>query len=211
MTKIKISRVLSFCGVLAPPTIIIIIIIAGLLTPGYNHLTDTISSLSGQESASPGLMTAGFFSYGVLIIGFAYGLYLRLQQGMKARIIWFTLTLYGVGMILAGVFRDSPGVGSGNTNMEGLLHNIFATAAFFSLLIGVWVFAKSVHNKPSWFGFTWFSIVATALSLGLSIIFILQSPIPYPGLLQRVFYVIPLIWIEMVSIWLFRLSFIKIQ
>ena len=207
MTKIYISRILSFCGIIAPPTIIIIIIIAGLLTPGYNHLTDIISNLCGQESTVPELMTAGFFSYGVLIIGFSYGLYLRLQQGIKARIIWFTLSLYGIGMILAGVFQDSPGIGSDNINVEGILHNIFITTAFFSLLIGVWVFAKSVYNKPSWFGFTWFSIAATAVSLALSIVFIFQSYIPYSGLLQRIFYIIPLIWIETVSIWLFRLSF----
>lgn len=207
MTKIHISRILSFCGILAPPTIIIIIIIAGLLTPGYNHLTDIISDLCGQGSTAPGLMTAGFFAYGVLIIGFSYGLYLRLQKGIKARIIWFTLTLYGIGMVLAGIFQDSPGIGSDSINTEGILHNIFITGAFFSLLMGVSVFAKSVYNKPSWFGFTWFSIAATTVSLALSIVFLLQSYIPYPGLLQRIFYVTPLIWIEIVAIWLFRLSF----
>ena len=206
MTEVYISRILSFCGILAPPTIVIIIIIAGLLTPGYNHLTDTISSLCGQESQRPELMTAGFFSYGALIIGFSYGLYLRLQHGIKARIIWFTLTLYGIGMILAGVFQDTPGTAGDPINPEGFLHNISTAAAFFSLLIGAWVFARSVHNKPSWFGFTWFTIVATVVSLALSIIFIIQSYVPYPGLFQRIFYIIPLIWIEMVSIWLFRLS-----
>ena len=207
MTKIHISRILSFCGILAPPTIIIIIIIAGLLTPGYNHLTDIISDLCGQESTAPELMTAGFFAYGVLIIGFSYGLYLSLQKGIKARIIWFTLTLYGIGMILAGIFQDSPGMGSDTINAEGILHNVFITGAFFSLLIGVCVFAKSVYNKPSWFGFTWFSIAAMAASLALSIVFLFQSYIPYSGLLQRIFYATPLIWVEIVAIWLFRLSF----
>ncbi|MFC1860539.1 DegV family protein [Chloroflexota bacterium] len=88
---IYIARILALCGILAPPTIIIVIIIAGLLTPGYSQLTDIISSLIGQDSAKLGLMTAGFIAYGVLIIGFSYGLYLRLQKGIKARIIWFTL------------------------------------------------------------------------------------------------------------------------
>jgi len=181
--------------------------IAGLLTPGYNHLTDIISELSGQENARPELMTAGFLSYGVLIIGFSYGLYLRLQHGIKARLIWFTLTLYGIGMILAGVFKDSPGIITDNFSVEGILHNTFITTAFFSLLIGVWAFAKNVYNNPSWFGFTWFSIAATAVSLALAIVFFLQAYIPYSGLLQRIFYVIPLIWIEIVSIRLFRISF----
>ena len=207
MKKVYLHRILYFCGILAPPTIVIIIVIAGLLIPGYNQLTESISSLSGQDSPRPALMTVGFIVYGVLIIGFSYGLYLRLQRGVKARIIWFTLTLYGIGMILASVFQDSPGTASDITNVEGTLHNITITTAFFSLLIGMWFFARSVYNKPSWFGFTWFTIIATIAGLALSIIFIVQSHVPYSGLLQRIFYIIPLIWIEMVAIWLFRLSF----
>ena len=207
MKKVYLHRILSFCGMLAPPTIVIFIIVAGLFIPGYNQLTESISSLSGQESPRPEIMTAGFIAYGVLIIGFSCGLYLRLQRGIKARVIWLTLTLYGVGMILASVFQDSPGTASDITNVEGTLHNITITTAFFSLLIGMWVFARSVYNKPSWFGFTWFTIVAAVLGLAMSIIFLVQSHIPYSGLLQRIFYIIPLIWIEMVSIWLFRLSF----
>ena len=207
MTKTHLYRILSLCGILAPPVIIIIIIIAGLLTPGYNHITDTISSLCDQQSTNPELMTAGFFIFGTLIIGFAYGLYLRLQQDSKARRIWISLTLYGIGMIFAGIFQDSPGIGLATINAEGVLHNSSTLIAFFSLLVAVWTFAKSVYNKASWFGFTWFSIAAAAVSLSLSIVFILQSYIPFSGLLQRIVYTIPLIWIEMVSIWLFRLSF----
>ena len=186
-----------------------IVIIAGLKTPGYNHITDTISSLCDQQSTNPELMTVGFFIFGTLMIGFAYGLYLRLRPDSKARRIWISLTLYGVGMIFAGIFHDSPGIGIATINAEGVLHNSSTLIAFFSLLVAVWTFAKIVHGKPSWFGFTWFSIAAAAVSLVLSIAFILQSYIPFSGLLQRIVYTIPLIWIEVVSILLFRLSFIS--
>lgn len=207
MTKVHLCRFLYFCGILAPPTIIIIILIAGQLTPGYNPLADSISTLSGQESLKPELMTIGFIAFGSLMIGFSYGLHMGMEHGLKARIVWITFTIYGLGMISAGVFQDSPGIASGTINAEGVLHNVFTATSFFSLLIGVWVYARSVHRRPSWFGFTWFTLVASAVSLTLSIIFILRAYVPYPGLIQRVFYIIPLIWIETVSIWLFRLSF----
>ena len=207
MTNIHLYRILSFCGIIAPPTIIIIIITAGLLTSGYNHLTDTISSLSDQGSESPELMTAGFIIYGVLIIGFSYALYLRLRHGIKAYIAWFTLTLYGICMILASVFQDSPSANNTALNTEGILHNAAIITSCFSILIGVWMFAGSVYKRPSWFGFTWFTIAASFMGLVLSIIFIVQSHVPVSGLLQRFFYCVLLIWIEMVSIRLFRLSF----
>jgi hypothetical membrane protein len=207
MTKTHISRILSFCGILAPPTIIIFIIIAGLLTPGYNQLTDTISSLSEQGSETPQLLTVGFVVYGVLIIGFSYALYLKLRHGIRAHVAWFMLTLYGICMILAGVFQDTPGGNNIALNTEGILHNAAIITSCLSILFGMWMFAGSVYKKPSWFGFTWFTIAASFMGLILSIIFIVQSHVPLAGLLQRFFYCVILIWVETVSIWLFRLSF----
>jgi hypothetical membrane protein len=207
MIQVYLSRILSFCGILAPPTIITFILIAGHLTPGYSHITDTISKLSDQGSQRPELMTAGFISYGVLIIGFSYALYLRLRHGLKAHIAWFTLTLYGISMIVAGVFQDTPGGSSASLNPEGIVHNAAIITSCISILIGMWMFAGSVYKKPSWFGFTWFTIAASFLGLVLSIVFAVQSYVPAPGLLQRLFYLVLLIWVETVSIWLFRLSF----
>jgi hypothetical membrane protein len=203
MTKVHLSRILSLGGIIAPPALIIIIVIAGLLTPGYNQLTDTVSSLCDQDSSTPTLMTIGFFVYGALSIGFAYALYMRLRHGFKAHLAWFFLTLYGICMILAGVFQDSPGA----LNTEGTLHNAAIITSCLSLLLGMWLFAGSVYKKPSWFGFTWFTIVASFLGLLLSIIFLVQSQVPLAGLLQRFFYCLILLWIEIVSIWLFKLTF----
>ena len=204
MSRVHLLRVLAFCGMLAPPFIVTIITIAGLLTPGYNHLTHTISSLSDQGSAHPGLMMTGFIIYGLLIICFACALYLGLRRDNKARITWFALTLYGVCMVFAGVFQDSPGA----LNTEGTLHNIAVITSCFAFLIGMWMFAGCVYKRPSWFGFTWFTIVASFLGLVLSIIFITPSQLPVSGLLQRFFYLVMLIWIEVVSLWLFRLSMV---
>jgi len=207
MAKVYFSRIFSICGILAPPTMIFFILLAGHLTPGYNHITNTVSKLSEQGSANPELMTAGFISYGVLIIGFSYALYLRLQHGIKAHIAWFSLTIYGISMILAGVFQDIPGGNNTPLNPEGFVHNAAIITSCLSILLGMWMFAGSVYKKPSWFGFTWFTIAASFLGLVLSIVFAVQSHVPAPGLLQRFFYLVLLIWIETVSIWLFRLSF----
>jgi hypothetical membrane protein len=203
MSKLWFSRILSIFGILAPPVIITITITAGLLTPGYSQITDTISSLSDQASKNPQLMTSGFIVYGVLIIGFSYALYLHLHRGFKAYTTWVMLTLYGICMILAGLFRDSPGA----LNTEGFVHNAVIITSCLSMLFGMWTFAGSVYKRTSWIGFTWFTIIASFLGLVLSIIFAIQSYVPFAGLLQRIFYCIILIWIEVVSIWLFRLSF----
>ena len=204
--RLYLSRILACCGIIAPPFIISIIIISGLLTPGYNHLTDTISSLSQQGAASPGLMITGFIIYGILVIGFSCALFLRLRHGIKAYLALSSLTLYGICMILAGVFRNISGVSYAGLNAAGIAHNAAVITSCFSMLVGMWMFAGSVFKKPSWLGFTWFTITASFLGMVLSVIFLIQSYVPLAGLFQRVFYCIILIWIEVVSIWLYRLA-----
>lgn len=186
---------------------IFFILLAGYLTPGYNHIIDTVSKLSDQASQNPELMTAGFIIYGVLIVGFSYALYLRLRHGFKAHVVWLTLTLYGICMILAGIYQDTPGGNDIPLNPEGIAHNAAIITSCISMLIAMWMFAGSVYKKPSWFGFTWFTIIASFVGLILSIVFAVQSQVPASGLLQRFFYLVLLIWIEIVSIWLFRLTF----
>lgn len=203
MTKVRTLRFFSIFGILASPFIAMVVILAGLLTPGYNQITDTISSLCDQGSDASQLMIIGFIVFGVLITGFAYALFLNLKRGIKAYAAWFMITLYGVSMMLAGIFQDSPG----DLNTEGIIHNAAIITSCLAILFGMWLFAGSVYKRPSWMGFTWFTIIASVLGLILSIIFAVQSYVPFAGLLQRIFYCIILAWIEIVSIWLFRLSF----
>ena len=102
---------------------IFFILLASHFTPGYSHINDTVSKLSEQGSQNPGLMTIGFISYGMLVIAFSCALYLRLRQGFRAHVAWSMLILYGICMILAGAFQDSPGGSNAPLNLEGTVHN----------------------------------------------------------------------------------------
>lgn len=186
---------------------VMFILLAGAVTPGYSHINDTVSKLSEQGAQNPWIMIAGFVTYGVLVIGFSCGLYLRLRHGLKAHIAWIFMMIYGICMVLAGIFQDIPGGDGVPLNPEGIAHNAVIITSCLSFLIGMWAFAGSVYRRPSWFGFTWFTIIASVIGLALSIIFAVQQYIPAPGLLQRIFYLILLCWIEIVSLWLFRLTF----
>ena len=207
VVRVWLIRLLSLMGALAPPVIIAVVIVAGAQTPGYGHLRDSISSLAEQGSRNPLLLNTGFVVYGVLIMGFAGALYIRLRHGIRARVAWGMLTLYGVSMVFAGVFQDSPGGTNDTLNAEGFLHNTAIITSCIAVLLGMWAFAGSVYQRPSWLGFTWFTIAASFLGLVLSIVFAVQTHVPMAGLLQRFFYCVILVWIAAVSIWLLRLSF----
>ena len=139
MVKIYLTRFLYTCGIAAPPTIILLIIISGIITPGYNPLTDSISTLSDQNSLTPGLMTTGFIVFGSLMICFATGMYIGLEHGLKSTVIGITFALYGLGMIFTGAFQDSPTIVGMTINAEGMVHNPATVTAFLSLLVGILV------------------------------------------------------------------------
>ena len=207
MRRNTVTRILALGGIIAPPLMITLIFVAAAGTPGYSHINDTISKLSEQGSASPEIMTIAFIAYGILIIGFAYALYIHLRHGFRAHIAWVAFMIYGLCMVLAGLYQDIPGGEGVPLNPEGIAHNAVIITSCISFLFGMWAFAGSVYRRPSWFGFTWFTVIASFIGLIFSIIFAVQSYVPASGLLQRIFYLVLLIWIEIISIWLFRLSF----
>lgn len=207
MRRNTVTRILALCGIIAPVLIVSIIFIAAANTPGYSHIHDTISKLSEQGSASPELMTIGFIVYGILVIGFSYALYIHLRHGFRAHLTWAAFVIYGLCMILAGFYQDIPGGEGVPLNPEGIMHNAVIITSCISFLIGMWAFAGSVYNRHSWAGFTWFTLIASFIGLVLSIVFAVQSYIPASGLWQRLFYLLMVTWIEIVSVWLFRLSF----
>jgi hypothetical membrane protein len=188
---------------------IAVILTAAANTPGYSHIDNTVSKLAEQGAAHPGLMITGFIVYGALILGFSYELFLHLRHGWKAHLTWVSMMIYGVCMILAGVFQDIPGGKDIPLNFEGAVHNGAIIVSCIAFLIGMWAFAGSVYRKPSWFGFTWFTLIASLVGCVLSIIFAVQSSVPASGLFQRIFYCVILGWIGIVSVWLFRLTFKK--
>ncbi len=115
---------------LVPAWFTIVIILAGALTPGYNHLTQAVSEL-GAPGAPYALFVnlGGFIPMGCAITFFAMtsGRFLvSPAQKTSARIF---LGLAGLAIILAGIFPTDPG-GRRDT-MIGIIHAI----AGISLLI----------------------------------------------------------------------------
>ena len=137
-----ISKWLLLGGVIAPLILVIFIILAAIMPPGYSHLSETVSQLGAHGRPHPEIMNAGFITFGLLIIGFAYGLYRRFEISRTTKMLWLMLTIYGAGIILSGIFQDSVKSLSSFATVEGALHTVFAQTAFFSLVIGMWFFAR---------------------------------------------------------------------
>lgn len=196
----RAARPLLLCGVLAPLVLGVSVIAAGLVTPDFSFLSESISQLGARGKAHPEVMNAGLILCGLLIAGFAYGLYWRLGRSGVAKTVWLLLAIDGMGVVLSGIFQaDSKSLGLAST-LEGYLHSIFAQVAFFALLISILMFATVVHRKPAWRGFTRMSLAVFVFNLVLLLVFLTGGAEPVDGLLVLSFFGVSLVWLEAVSL-----------
>lgn len=194
------TRWLLLCGVLAPPLLAIFFISAGVVTPNFSFISETISQLGARGMPYPGVMNSGFIVCGVLLNLFAVGLYLRLGRSFMAKAVWFLLAIEGICIVLSGVFRtDYLGLGTA-FSAEGTLHLIFSLIAFFVLPITIAMFLWIAYRRPAWRGLTKISITVLVLNLLLFLVFLTVGADRIDGVLELSFFGISLIWLESVSL-----------
>ena len=197
-------RLYALCGVIAPILFVLMVIVEGLLVPGYSHMTQQISDLGAYAlyGSYALLQNLNFCIFGTLVVAFAIGLR---QQLPASRVMTTSLALFGALFFLVGFFPDQP------TPWPAVAHNLLAQLSGLSLFVSEF-FAWRRLRRPiadegvGWtkYGrFSFVSLVLTIISYTLSVVF--GQP-GITGLLQREMVAVPLLWIEVMALRLLRLS-----
>ena len=193
------------CGVLALPVLVLFIFAATLVTPGYSHVTDTISHLGGQEGPHPWVFNTGFFLGGLLVLGFAYGFALQFGASAWGKLLTALLVINAATAIFAAVFESAWGAAPLNGSVLGdSIHEIAARASFTALTTAMVLFPAVVWSNPQWRGVLWLfqTLAISAVILGL--LFLFEAFSDYSGVVQRFFFAMCGIWLEVVSLQLLR-------
>jgi hypothetical membrane protein len=98
------ARILTTIGAAGPILFLAIATLAGLLDPGYDLRTQTVSELALGPHGW--LQTANFFAFGLSIIAFAVGLYRSLRRGWRVGTL--LLMVVGVGTFASGLYPTDP-------------------------------------------------------------------------------------------------------
>jgi hypothetical membrane protein len=195
----QITRWLLFCGVMAPPVGVLFMIIAWQLTPGYSHLSETISQLGVNGRPHPEVINTGFILFGFLVNCFAYGLYRKLRNVRGIKAVWMLLFICGTGIILSGIFQTDLGPEM-FTSLEDTLHTVFSTSAFLGLEIGMLVFARIIYANPFWRPIALISIGIAIINVVLYLVFLLEISNEVEGVIQRIVGGTSLLWLEIIAI-----------
>ena len=132
-----------------------VVIAGGLMTPGYDHVAQPVSSLYQAGSVNGTAIALAFFGYNVFVIAFglATSRYARAVGGRRSR----AGMAAGIGLILTGIagacddlFPQDP-FGAPVTT-SGSLHIAFAALASLATLVTVavavaWLLARVNHRR----------------------------------------------------------------
>jgi len=211
------SRLLLVGGVVGPVLFIVVFLIEGATRPGYSAWRNYVSSLS--LSGQGWEQIANFIVCGLLVFGFSFALRRALGPGKGATAGSVLLALFGLGLVVAGVFVTDPNLGyppgarmGGPQTWHGTIHGLAGIFDFTMPALAAFVLARRFAGDLAWKGWTAYSIAVGVLMPVLFVVFTASSvldetgawPNAPTGLLQRIAIVIGWSWIALMALRILR-------
>jgi len=197
-----ILRLLALAGMVVPLLFGVLLAVAGLLRPGYDHIVDYISELGVGSNAW--IMNTNFLLTGFLVVAFSLGLARALGAGKSARAGSVLVGIFGSGVFAAGIFSCDPGCPSSGASLSQQMHDVVSIVAFVAIMIAPIVVSLGMKRDPLWQGYRLYSIATGVAAIAFFFLFIASTE--YVGALQRFFVATPFLWIGVIALRLFKVS-----
>jgi hypothetical protein len=208
------TRWLLVCG-LAPALFVAVLLVEGATRTGY----DPVHHFGSELSLGSGgwVQVTNFIVTGILVLGFAVGLRRTLGTGRGS--VWAPILtgVFGVSLILAGIFTTDPKPGyppgtAGTTEaitVPGTIHDLNGLLSFAALTAIILVFAARFLGLPGRRGWGWWSL---AIGVAVSVTFVLTGVLfdraaaagtlasSYHGLVQRFTIALGFGWLSVIAL-----------
>jgi hypothetical protein len=194
---------------------VIVFLIEGATRPGYSAWRNFVSQLATGDGGW--VQVANFLAYGLLVLGFAVGLRRALGSGRASVAAPILVGLYGLGLIVAGLFVTDPALGypPGAADVHtthGMIHGLAGLAVFTILPAACFVMAWRFSENR---GDTVWAIYSFLTGLLIVVCFIASTAVStldqvgtWPnaptGLLQRIAIIGGWAWVALVALRLTR-------
>ena len=204
---LRASRAAAICGLAAPVTFIVGVVLADVVQPAaFSPVNDDISDLGALTASSPWLYNQVAANLaGILVIGFALGLWAALGNGFLSRAGVIGLMIVGTGIFLDGLFRlDCQGVDAGcdNTSWHSTTHKIESGITASALLLTPLVLAFAFRRLPAWRRLWLPTLLATPAVIATSAAFGAYGP----GIASRAGSMVWFLWVAWVAFYFLHLA-----
>jgi hypothetical membrane protein len=191
------TRIAARTGMIGTITFVLLVIVGGLLTGGYSHVSQKISELGATGAQYATLQNLNFMILGVGVVSFAWALHRTPGTTVMPSVL---VGFFGV-VAFAHAFVPCDTGCRGETPM-GLLHNVTGLMGFVAVIAGMLLVARQwqrVDERRSHVPFTrGAAYVAIVGLLGFVATQALDVQ-TFAGLVQRVYAGSFLLWIAVTS------------
>jgi len=207
------SRFLIACGAFGPLLFILIFLLEGATRPGYSAWHNFVSSLSLSDQGW--MQIANFLICGTLMLCFALGLRQVLRAGRGSVGGPLLLGVFGLGLIIAGLFVTDPGQsypigthGNGPQTLHGIIHGVAGLVCFSSVTFASFVMARRFAGDPAWKGWALYSTITGIVVLAFFVASLTVATLEEhgilanapAGLLQRIAIIAGWGWVSFVAL-----------
>lgn len=153
-----------------------------VLCPDFDPVSRFMSEYAVGEYGY--LMQVALVALGVGVLALTYAFHLASDHTRWSRLVVLMLTVCGVGIVIAGVFRtDLQGE---PMSISGLIHSVSVSIGFLAYVVAVWGLLLHAWRAPAWRDTTNLLLLIAPVTLLLQVIYWLVPP-GYEGLVQRGF------------------------
>ena len=200
-------RYLAIGGIIGPILFTIVLIINASFRADYNHVSNFISELGATGTPNAVLMNvAGFLPFGLLIAALGLSLLFLLPKGRGLRIGSVLVLVFGLGVVLAGLFSCDAGCPQDGSSTN-LIHNRVSAIAFLSAIIGSGVLGFSFRSLSDWRSLWLYSVITCVVSAGFLVAMINSiAAYTHTGMWQRLLLLTLFIWFGIVGLRMYSLA-----
>src|ERR671913_1451944 len=194
--------VLALLAIVGVADFLLLLAALHFLRPDVNPVVEPMSNYAVGPYGF--LFTAADIGYGLAALTLTFGLYLGIAPPGRSYVGLFLLGLYGVSVLLAGIFPIDVG---GEATMAGTIHNIVGNIAFFGFPIAVSLLSLGIGKDERWRSFRRRAFALSLLVVLTVILTIVGSNLGIGyGVTQRIANVAALVWMLLVALHLRSLA-----
>jgi hypothetical protein len=192
----RVTRFLALLAIVGIADFLLNIAALHFLRPDVNPVLEPMSNYAVGPYGF--LLTAADIGGGLAALALTFGLYWGIAPPGRSYVGLFLLGLYGVSVLLAGIFPIDVG---GEATTVGTIHNIVGNISFFAFPIAVILLSLGMGKDERWR-----SLRLPALALaGVVVLTVILTMVGFNigigfGVTQRIANVAALVWMLVVAL-----------
>jgi hypothetical protein len=179
----KYHKIFAFCGMIGPFFYAMIWILGGILQPGYNHITDDVSTLLAVGAPNKLLFDIMETAYAVLMIIFFASLHWTINKGKGSVIGPFTFLINFIIHLVAVFFPLDAG--GGTTSQTAQIHGILVGLMVLLSMIGLVGMWLRLRKADGWSGYGTYTLVTLLFTLIFGVLAAVPTGFEIMGLTER--------------------------